>query len=849
MFNPPASPTNGAEYTYGNVTWEYSNPPGVWNIKDGTLVGTDGVGVSGFRIDSPNLKFYYVYADGATSTEQNLGRVVGADAAVGLTFIASNNTKFSVANGEAIIITGAAGTISSSVAGNQIRIDARVATTGLSGVAYYNPSRFTVGTDGQVNPKFITIEGSTSQPGGDFRSFPFFAMGETLTITASNGIATLPYLKSAGIPAGSEDPTQIPSTPDEPGTFVPNAIAIIGRNATYNSKGVASFLGADFNVTGGQVSLTAGTVRSIAGKTGNVAIRDVLPMVTSSTTGVAYFNPTYFSVAGGQVSLSGNYAIETDKVFDDGQAIKIYNIPGTVLKYVSARNATHSLTGVAAFNDTYFTVSDGVVSLSGNYQTGVGTTGDTVTGPNAAVKITKNNNVATIDARVATHQVTGVASFTDYFFTNTNGLIGLSGDYQYPLVGGKTGDTVVGTGAVSVSRTNNVATVDARLADNSVTGVASFQQGDFYITPGQGVVGLTGTSTTLVVRDARGVTTGHRTAGPIKDILTITAGFGIEAMWDGAKAGVVISGITANINTDDGNVDILPKINGSPSLNIFGDSNAISTSASKGGDPHTLTIEARNAGYGNQVGVAGFAASNFSVSAGVVSLSGSYGTIGVTGIGFGSNDAGLVGKVNITAGSNITITQNNNLITVNSSASSNGAGLPQGLTAQANRLVYTNQVQGQGLTHDPDLLFDGVALTFGTSTRVNQGVYNKQREKTFIFTNTSEELTEYEVNPADGPIQYIRVKSNGMKIKALNTGWSTVQGETESIMVFVQVLNGKTGSFDNSVIIKPRPILFGITGGIDQLSIVRISLGANGGLTMGFRYASGITGAGYPNPT
>jgi hypothetical protein len=122
-FNPPASPTNGAEYTYGNVTWQYQNPPGVWNIKDGTLIGTDGVGVSGFFVAQPgnagfldgHLYFYYVYGDGATSDYVDAGDLAGAVSSnvadPGITFTDSFGVKDRIELGETLTLTGESGSI------------------------------------------------------------------------------------------------------------------------------------------------------------------------------------------------------------------------------------------------------------------------------------------------------------------------------------------------------------------------------------------------------------------------------------------------------------------------------------------------------------------------------------------------------------------------------------------------------------------------------------------------------------------------------------------------------------------------------------------------------------------
>lgn len=79
-------------------------------------------------------------------------------------------------------------------------------------------------------------------------------------------------------------------------------VSVYAQDAGYfGTKGVASFTGNDFRVVSGNVSLTAGIVRSVNGRTGNVG----LPLATTGLSGVASFSSTDFSVsATGHVSLA-----------------------------------------------------------------------------------------------------------------------------------------------------------------------------------------------------------------------------------------------------------------------------------------------------------------------------------------------------------------------------------------------------------------------------------------------------------------------------------------------------------------------------------------------------------------
>lgn len=297
MFDPPASPTNGAEFTYGNVVWQYQNPPGVWNIKDGTLVGTDGVGVSGFFVAQEgslltdgHLYFYYVYSDGATSDLVDAGSVITQANTVpadpGITFTDSFASGTRVELGETVVLTGQSGSIIVRRDGgvsNTFRFDTRMASDSLTGVASFDNAHFTVSGVGQVS----LVSGIT----GDTVTGPNAAItvsksGKVATIDAR--LATESLTGVARFSSSYFDVTgglvTLTSSYQATGDTVtgPNAAITVsksGKVATIDARlatntgttGVAGFTGADFNVLKGVVSLTAGIVRSVNGVTGEVA--------------------------------------------------------------------------------------------------------------------------------------------------------------------------------------------------------------------------------------------------------------------------------------------------------------------------------------------------------------------------------------------------------------------------------------------------------------------------------------------------------------------------------------------------------------------------------------------------
>ena len=114
--------------------------------------------------------------------------------------------------------------------------------------------------------------------------------------------------------------------------------------------------------------------------------------------------------------------------------------------------ATTSLTGVASFDPRYFTVATtGHVGLLGAYQV----TGQTVVSGGSSQLVTSSGNTVTIDNRVASLTVTGVASFDPRYFTvGTTGHVGLTATFfsaeseqNYPVGGfsasGLTGDRLL----------------------------------------------------------------------------------------------------------------------------------------------------------------------------------------------------------------------------------------------------------------------------------------------------------------------------------------------------------------------------------------------------------------------
>lgn len=198
-----------------------------------------------------------------------------------------------------------------------------------------------------------------------------------------------------------------------------------------------------------------------------------LPLASTSVTGIAQFNSLFFSVSNtGTVTLNTEYST-TGNTVTSGGASQLVTISGNIAR-IDNRMASHTLTGVASFDPRHFAIGlSGHVSLTGPYQA----TGHTVIGTGAVV-VTTTANTSTVDVRLADASVTGVARFSSSYFDVANGLVTLVSAYQV------TGDTVTGAGAnasLTVTKVNRSVTLDNRLASTSLTGVASFSSTYFSV--------------------------------------------------------------------------------------------------------------------------------------------------------------------------------------------------------------------------------------------------------------------------------------------------------------------------------------------------------------------------------
>ena len=358
-----------------------------------------------------------------------------------------------------------------STSGNTVTVDNRIATSSVTGVASFNATRFTVSAAGAVDlaaafqatgdtivagsainlstsgtTKTINNIGVTSFNGATGAvtfTVPLATTSLTGTasfnpnrfqVSATGNVDLLAAFQVTGQTVVSGGASQLVSTSG-------NTVTIDNRVATASLTGVASFSGTFFTVSAtGSVQLAAAYQATGSG----IA---TVPLATTSLTGTASFNPNRFQVsATGNVDLLAAYQATGDTVITvAGSGIGIST---------SGKTDTLFNIGVTAFN-----------GLTGNVS---------LTGDGGAVQGKSNNTITT---RLASTSLTGVASFNNVHFTvDTTGHVKLGAAYQV------TGQTVVSGGASQlVSTSGNTVTIDNRVASTSVTGVAAFNATRFTV--------------------------------------------------------------------------------------------------------------------------------------------------------------------------------------------------------------------------------------------------------------------------------------------------------------------------------------------------------------------------------
>ena len=366
------------------------------------------------------------------------------------------NGNFNVA--AATVVTGDGG----SLRGDGVVITARFSSTGISGVASFNSSYFTVGATGHVS-----------------LATAYQATGDTVITTAGSGISVSANktITNIGVTGFNGLTGSVSLTGCGGAVRGSDNTCITVRNSSTTLTGVASFNSTYFSVgSSGHVLLSAAYQ----------ATGDNSRIATAALTGVASFDPRFFTVGStGHVILTSAYQATGDTVITvagSGIAISanktITNIGvtsfngltgivsltgcggavrGSDNSCITVRNASGTLTGVASFNPTYFTVgATGHVLLSAAYQA----TGDTViTVAGSGILLSTSGKTKTI------------------FNIGVTGFNGLTGNI-----------TVTGDGGSLVVKDNNKFTNritylwdDTASPPTGLTGVSMFNCRDFTV--------------------------------------------------------------------------------------------------------------------------------------------------------------------------------------------------------------------------------------------------------------------------------------------------------------------------------------------------------------------------------
>ena len=414
----------------------------------------------------------------------------------------------------AISLTGS-GAILYTQSGGTNTISARVATTGVTGVASFNSASFDV-TAGDVTIKTSGV--SNTQ-----------LLNSSVTVTAGNGLA--------GGGAVSLGGSVTLSNAGVTGVVAGTGIAISGAtgNVTITNNGVQSVNG----VTGAIVSvgLTSGKLSQFATTT-SAELAGVISDETGSG-GVLVFNSSpSISTSLSTASASFNLLNTTATSLFIGSAATT----GRIFGYTGNLAATQSVTVAGA---------------------------DTGTGVNKTVNIGTGgglNGTVVINVGQAPTEGTGLINLLSN--TAVTGTLTVSSNLSAPNIvnsfnGATSAISLTGNGAILYTQSGGTNTISARLAGTGVTGVASFNSASFAVSAGADVtIKSGGVSNAQLVNSSHPISAGGASTLNLGDTLTLTGGSNItlsntsNTVTLGLANDIVIAGnLTVNGTVVTANVD------------------------------------------------------------------------------------------------------------------------------------------------------------------------------------------------------------------------------------------------------------------------------------------------------
>lgn len=416
--------------------------------------------------------------------------------------------------GGAITLTGS-GAILYTQSGITNTISARLATTGVTGVASFNSASFDVSagadvtiktggvTNGQLANSSVTVSAGSGLAGGGA-----VALGGSVTLTNA-GVT--------GVVAGT-------------------GITVSGGtgNVTITNNGVQSVNG----VTGAIVSvgLTSGKLSQFAATT-SAELAGVVSDETGSGALVFATGPT-FATSINTSSASFNLLNTTATSLFIGSAATT----GRLFGYTGNLTATQSVTVAGA---------------------------DTGVGVNKTVNIGTGGGLnGSVTVNVGQTPTEGSGTINLLSNTAVTGTLTVSSNLSAPNIvnsfnGATSAITLTGNGAILYSQSGGTNTISARLAGTGVTGVASFNTASFAVSAGADVtIKSGGVSNAQLVNSSHPISAGGASTLNLGDTLTLTGGSNItlsntaNTVTLGLANDIVIAGnLTVNGTVVTANVD------------------------------------------------------------------------------------------------------------------------------------------------------------------------------------------------------------------------------------------------------------------------------------------------------
>ena len=416
--------------------------------------------------------------------------------------------------GGAITLTGS-GAILYTQSGITNTISARLATTGVTGVASFNSASFDVSAGADVTIKTGGV-GNTQ------------LANSSVTVTAGSGLAG-------------------------------GGAVSLGGSVTLSNAGVTG--------------VVAGTGITVSGATGNVTITNTGVQSVNSLTGAV----TGIATTAGKLSqFAATTSAELAGVVSDetGSGALVFATGPTFATSINTSSASFNLlntTATSLFIGSAATTGR-IFGYTGNL---TATQSVTVAGADTGVGVNKTVNIGTggglngsVTVNVGQTPTEGSGTINLLSNTAVTGTLTVSSNLSAPNIvnsfnGATSAITLTGSGAILYSQSGGTNTISARLAGTGVTGVASFNTASFAVSAGADVtIKSGGVSNAQLVNSSHPISAGGASTLNLGDTLTLTGGSNItlsntaNTVTLGLANDIVIAGnLTVNGTVVTANVD------------------------------------------------------------------------------------------------------------------------------------------------------------------------------------------------------------------------------------------------------------------------------------------------------